>query len=75
MIRMMKNTTFRQLQVFESISRNGTFTAAAKELFLTQPTLSMQMKKLTDTIGIPLYDQIGKKIHLSVHSDHFNADI
>jgi len=65
MIRMMKNTTFRQLQVFESISRNGTFTAAAEELFLTQPTLSMQMKKLTDTIGIPLYDQIGKKIHLT----------
>jgi len=62
---MMKNTTFRQLQVFESISRNGTFTAAAEELFLTQPTLSMQMKKLTATIGVPLYDQIGKKIHLT----------
>ncbi len=61
----MKNVTFRQLQVFESIARNGGFTAAAEELFLTQPTVSMQIKKLTDTIGIPLFEQLGKRIYLT----------
>ena len=61
----MKNITFRQLQVFESIARNGGFTSAADELFLTQPTVSMQIKKLTNTIGIPLFEQLGKRIYLT----------
>ncbi len=61
----IRNATFRQLQVFESIARNGSFTAAAEELHLTQPTLSMQMKKLTGIIGMPLYTQVGKKIYLT----------
>lgn len=61
----MKNITFRQLQVFESIARNGSFTAAAEELFLTQPTVSMQIKKLSGHIGMPLFEQIGKRIYLT----------
>jgi len=61
----MRNTTFRQLQVFEAIARHASFTLAAEELHLTQPTLSMQMKKLTNIIGMPLYNQIGKRIYLT----------
>ena len=61
----MKNITFRQLQVFESIARNGSFTAAAEELFLTQPTVSMQIKKLASHIGLPLFEQLGKRIYLT----------
>ena len=61
----MKNVTFRQLQVFESIARNRSFTLAAEELFLTQPTVSMQTKKLADTIGLPLFEHIGKRIFLT----------
>lgn len=59
----MRHTTFRQLEVFESISRLGSFTRAADELHLTQPTVSMQIKKLTDTVGLPLFEQIGKRIY------------
>jgi len=61
----MRHTTFRQLEVFEAIARLGSFTRAAEELYLTQPTVSMQIKKLTDTVGLPLFEQIGKKIHLT----------
>jgi DNA-binding transcriptional LysR family regulator len=61
----IRNTTFRQLQVFEAIARHASFTAAAEELHLTQPTLSMQMKKLTGIVGMPLYNQIGKRIFLT----------
>lgn len=64
MIRI-RNATFRQLQVFEAIARNNSFTVAAEELHLTQPTLSMQVKKLTGIVGMPLYNQIGKKIYLT----------
>ena len=62
---MRHHTTFRQLEIFESIARLGSFTRASEELFLTQPTVSMQMKKLTETVGAPLLEQVGKKIRLT----------
>ncbi len=61
----MRHSTFRQLEVFEALARHGSFTRAAEELFLTQPTASMQIKKLSATIGLPLYEQIGKRIFLT----------
>lgn len=61
----IRNATFRQLQLFESIARNGSFTEAAEELHLTQPTVSMQVKKLTSIIGMPLYEMVGKRIALT----------
>lgn len=62
---MRHSTTLRQLELFEAIARLGSFTRAAEELFLTQPTVSMQIKKLTDTVGMPLFEQVGKKIYLT----------
>ncbi len=62
---MRHHTTFRQLEIFEAIARLGSFTRAADELYLTQPTISMQMKKLADIVGVPLVEQVGKKIHLT----------
>ncbi|MCY3803079.1 MAG: LysR family transcriptional regulator [Gammaproteobacteria bacterium] len=59
------NITFRQLQVFEAVARNLSFTHAAEELFLTQPAVSMQVKQLENVVGIPLYEQLGKSIHLT----------
>lgn len=61
----MRHSTLRQLEVFEAIARLGSFTRAAEELFLTQPTVSMQIKKLTDAVGLPLFEQVGKKIYLT----------
>jgi DNA-binding transcriptional LysR family regulator len=62
---MRHHTTFRQLEIFESIARLSNFTRASEELFITQPTVSMQMKKLADTVGVPLVEQVGKKVHLT----------
>ena len=61
----MRHTTLRQLEVFEAIARLGSFTRAAEELHLTQPTVSMQIKKLTDAVGMPLFEQVGKKVYLT----------
>ena len=61
----MRRSTLRQLEVFEAIARLGSFTRAAEELFLTQPTVSMQIKKLADAVGMPLFEQVGKKIYLT----------
>ena len=59
---LIRHTTLRQLQIFEASVRFGSFTRAAEALFLTQPTVSMQIKKLADTVGLPLFEQVGRKL-------------
>ena len=59
---LIRHATLRQLQVFEAIVRHGHFTRASEELFLTQPTVSMQVKKLADAIGLPLFEQAGRNV-------------
>lgn len=61
----MKHATLHQLKVFEAIARSGSFTRAAEELFLTQPTVSQQIKQLTKAVGLPLFDQVGKRLYLT----------
>lgn len=61
----MKHTTLHQLKVFEAAARHGSFTRAAEELFLTQPTVSMQVKQLSKSVGLPLFEQVGKRLYLT----------
>ncbi|MHB1590301.1 MAG: LysR substrate-binding domain-containing protein [Sulfuricella sp.] len=61
----MKHATLRQLKVFEAVARNLSFTRAAEELHLTQPTVSIQLKQLTDITGLPLLEQVGKRVFLT----------
>jgi len=61
----MRQLTFRQLRAFEVIARHGSFSRAAEELFLTQPALSIQMKKIADEVGLPLFDTSGRKVRLT----------
>jgi DNA-binding transcriptional LysR family regulator len=64
-VNLRRHMSLRQLEVFEAIARLGSFTRAAQALYLTQPTVSMQIKKLSDAIGMPLFEQIGKQIYLT----------
>lgn len=61
----MLHVTLRQLQVFEAVARLLSFSRAAEELHLTQPATSMQIKQLEESAGLPLFEQIGKKIFLT----------
>jgi len=61
----MKNATLRQLKVFEAVARHRSFSRAAEELHLTQPAVSTQVSKLVEHAGLPLFEQLGKKIHLT----------
>lgn len=63
--RYLKHGTLPQLSVFEAVARLGSFTKAAEELYMAQPTVSVQMKKLAETVGLPLIEQIGKSMHLT----------
>ena len=57
--------TFRQIEVFEAVARLLSYTRAAAELHLTQPAVSMQIKQLEGSVGLPLFEQLGKKIALT----------
>ncbi len=61
----MLHLTLRQLRVFGAVARHLSFSRAAEELYLTQPAVSMQIKQLEDNIGLPLFEQLGKKIYLT----------
>lgn len=61
----MLHLTLRQLQVFEKVASHLNYSRAAKELYLSQPAVSMQIKQLEGNIGLPLFEQMGKKIFLT----------
>jgi DNA-binding transcriptional LysR family regulator len=61
----MKNATFRQIKVFESVARHLSYSRAAKELRLSQPGVSIHVKQLEGSAGLPLFEQLGKKIFLT----------
>ncbi|MED5389443.1 MAG: LysR family transcriptional regulator [Pseudomonadota bacterium] len=57
--------TLRQLEILLAVHDTGTVTAAAEALHLTQPTVSMQLHKLVDAMGVPLYEQHGRKLRFT----------
>jgi hypothetical protein len=63
--RYLKHGTLRQLSVFEAVARLQSFTRAAEELHMAQPTVSVQIKKLAETVGLPLFERTGRNIRLT----------
>lgn len=53
----MLNISIRQLQAVRTISRFGKISSAAKELGLTGPAVTLQLKQLEETLGISLFDR------------------
>ena len=59
------NITFRQLRLFLALAETGSVSAAAKAMHVTQPTASMQLKEVAQSVGAPLYEFVGKKFYLT----------
>jgi len=59
---LIRHVTLRQLQIFEAVVRLGGFTRAAQSLHLTQPTVSMQIKKLSEAVGTPLLEAGNRQV-------------
>ncbi len=53
------------MRIFEAVAKHGSISRAAANLNLTQPAVSMQIKQLEEQIGLPLIDQIGKRLFLT----------
>jgi len=61
----LRHATLHQLRIFLAVARHGSFARAAEALHLSPPTLSLQVKQLAETVGQPLFEQLGKKIFLT----------
>jgi DNA-binding transcriptional LysR family regulator len=61
----MRRLTLRQFRVFDAVARHLSFSRAAEELHLSQPAVSMQVRGIEVILGLPLTEQIGKKIFLT----------
>jgi DNA-binding transcriptional LysR family regulator len=59
------NITFRQMKLFLALAETGSVSAAAKAMHVTQPTASMQLREVVDAVGLPLYEVISRKVHLT----------
>lgn len=61
----LRHATLHQLRIFLAVARHSSFARAAEALHLSPPTLSLQVKQLSETVGQPLFEQLGKKIFLT----------
>jgi LysR family transcriptional regulator, low CO2-responsive transcriptional regulator len=61
--RYLKHGTLPQLRLFEASVRLGSLARAAQELHMAPPTATAQIKKLTETVGLPLLEQVGKRMY------------
>lgn len=59
------NVTFRQLRLFLALAETGSVSGAARAMHVTQPTASMQLREVTETVGLPLYEVISRRVHLT----------
>ena len=59
------NMTFRQLRLVQALADTGSISAAARATHVTQPTASMQLREAANAVGMPLYEVIGKRVHLT----------
>ena len=69
-VRMMtvswqQSITLYQLRIFLTVTRHHNYTHAAEELYLSQPSVSAQVHELERLIGLPLFEQVGRRLVLT----------
>lgn len=67
------DVTFRQLQLFLALSETGSVTAVARKFHVSQPTVSMQLRDLSESVGFPLYEIIGKRLYLTAAGEELKG--
>ncbi len=61
----MRTLNLHQLATFQVVARHCSFVRAAEELHFSQPAVSAQVRQLEEALGVKLFDQIGRKTHLT----------
>lgn len=61
----LRHVTLHQLRIFHTLGKEMSFTRAAAALHLSQPAVSIQVKRLEESMGMPLLEHIGKRLFLT----------
>lgn len=59
------NISLHQLRLLQAVAREGGVSRAARALHLAQPTLSAQLRQMSDNVGLPLLERVGRGVRLT----------
>ena len=62
---MLRRVTLHQLRLMASLARHMNMTRAAEEMHMTASAFSVQIKQFSESLGLPLHEQAGKKLFLT----------
>ncbi len=74
----MRTLNLHQLATFQVVAKHCSYVRAAEELHFSQPAVSAQIRQLEETLGVKLFEQIGRKTHLTQAGDelyHYSQKI
>jgi LysR family transcriptional regulator, hydrogen peroxide-inducible genes activator len=60
-----------QLRYVIAVAEQGSFTKAAERLYLAQPSLSVQIRKLEQELGAPLFERLGRRVRMTAAGEAF----
>lgn len=73
----MADLNYHHLHLFRAVAHDGNLTRTAQRLNLSQSAISVQIRKLEDRLGHPLFDRRGRQLHLTeagrIALDHADA--
>ena len=68
----MRILNLHQLATFQVVAKHCSFVRAAEELHFSQPAVSAQIRHLETSLGVKLFDQIGRRTHLTQAGEELN---
>lgn len=74
-LHLLNRLTFRQLQVFQAVHSQQSYSRAAEQLGLTQPAVSSQIRQLEHAVEQPLFKYAGKTLHILPAADALAASV
>ena len=60
-----------QLRYFQALAKEEHMSRTAEKLYISQPSLSLTIKKLEKELGVPLFDRTGRSIRLNAYGSLF----
>lgn len=73
----MADLNYHHLHLFRAVAHDGNLTRTAEKLHLSQSAISVQIRKLEDRLGLPLFERRGRQMHLTeagrIALDHADA--
>jgi DNA-binding transcriptional LysR family regulator len=68
-----RHLSLRQLEVLKAVAETGSMAKAGRRLFMTGPGITQQVQQLEKTIGVPVFDRLGRRLQLTAAGERVLA--